>query len=156
MPAPKGNKFAFGCDTSGRPRLWNSPKELEAKIESYFKEMDNNPILIEEIAGKDPVIMVRKQQRTYTIEGLGLYLGCDRKTLLNYSKEEGYEEYFPILARAKQRINDQHITLAMAGIYNANFARFILSNNTSYKNKEEIEVTEKKKYILSRRKKANA
>lgn len=146
MSAPKGNQFAFG-NTGGRPRKWNTPADLQAEVDAYFKECDDNPININEVAGKDPVIMKVPTQRPYTIEGLCLHLGCDRRTLLNYQVEDGYEEYFHIITRAKQMITEQMITMALAGGFNASLTKFLLTNNTEYKDKSEVEVSDKRKDI---------
>lgn len=138
MPAPKGNKFAFGCEKSGAPRLWNSPAEMQQVIDKYFDDTDQRKIIIQQVAGKDPEIVKIPVGVPYSIEGLSDALGCTRQTLLNYQKAEGYEEYFDIVSRAKRKVTRQYIECGLVGSYNANLVRFLLSNNDEYKNKEEI------------------
>lgn len=62
-----------------RPKKIKSVKELEEKISEYFKECDSS--------GKP-----------YTLSGLAVFIGVDRKTLLNYSKDE---RFFPAIKKAK-------------------------------------------------------
>ena len=39
MAAPVGNKYALG-NNGGRPRIYNTPEELEKKIQDYFNHCD--------------------------------------------------------------------------------------------------------------------
>jgi hypothetical protein len=138
MPAPKGNQFALG--NSGRSMQYNSACELENHINEYFNWCDDNPIIEQQWVGKEGTEVLKKKQRPYTIEGLGLHLGVTRQTLLNYTKLEGYEEFFDILLRARQRIVNNNITYGMTGDYNANIVKFSLVNNSEYKEKSETEI----------------
>lgn len=139
MPAPEGNKFALG--NSGKPKEWENADSLKNDIQAYFDSVDKSPYLINEVAGKDPVIMEVPTQRPYTIEGLALHLGVTRQTLLNYQKAEGYEEFFDVLTWAKQVITNQLVTMALVGAVKEGFAKFLLSNNTEYKDRQEIDHT---------------
>jgi hypothetical protein len=134
-PAPKGNKFALG--NSGRAKKFESPEQLKLFIDQYFDWCDANPIIRIEWNGKDPVSCDVPTQRPYTVEGLCLHLDIDRATLLNYQKEKGYEEFFNIITHYKRRITENNITYGMTGAYNANLVKFLLSNNTEYKDKTE-------------------
>ena len=148
MPAPKGNKFALG--NSGREKIFKSPEELERYINDYFVSIDSNPIITKDWVGKDAIMVEREMQRPYTVEGLCLHLDINRQTLLNYQKEAGYEEYFDIITRAKRRITEQMVTFSLAGGYNAGLAKFLLTNNTEYKDKSEISATieAKQTYVI--------
>ena len=55
----------------GRPKIFNDVKEVEEKINAYFNYCE-------------------EKEKPYTMSGLAYYLGIDRKTLLNYSKNEEY------------------------------------------------------------------
>jgi len=82
MGAPKGNKFALGLTNSGRPPLFDSPKELLSRITEYFD-------LIEEPESLEPL----------TITGLCLFLGFEsRQSFYDYEKKE---EYTYIIKRAR-------------------------------------------------------
>ena len=105
MAAPKENKFALG--NSGKPKKWETAEELQDDIDAYFEWCDNNPMeqvhssKIDKETGKPLVFEIA---RPYTIEGLCSFLECSRETLVNYQKEEGYEEYFDTIKRAKNKI----------------------------------------------------
>lgn len=138
MAAPKGNKFALG---HGGSKTWTTAEELKKDLDGYFEACDNDPIFINEVAGKDPVIMKVPTQRPYTIEGLATHLGVTRQTLLNYQKAEGYEVFFDVLTQAKQKITNQYITMGLVGGYKEGLIKFLLSNNTEYKDRQEIDHT---------------
>ena len=54
---------------AGKPLKYKSAKELEVRIEKYWEDCQKN-------------------LRPYTMSGLALALGIDRRTLLNYSNKE--------------------------------------------------------------------
>jgi len=137
MAAPIGNKFAIG--NSGSSKLFETPEDLQNYIDEYFKECDLNPLEEQNWVGKDGEEVLKKTQRPYTIEGLCLHLDIDRKTLLNYQKQEGYEEYFHIVSRAKRKITEQYITHGLAGGFNVALIKLLLTNNSDYKEKTELE-----------------
>lgn len=139
MAAPKGNKFAIG--NSGKPKMFNSPEELEKEIEDYFKWCDDNPIREQNWVGKEGSEVYKTKQRPYLIEGLCLRLNCERQTLLNYEKKPGYEEYFDILTRAKRKITQNNLTYGLTGEYNPRLVQFLLTNNAEYKDKSETDIT---------------
>ena len=58
----------------GRPRAFNSVEELESKINDYFEYCN-------------------KENKPYTMSGLAYYLDVDRKTIVNYTKEEDFSYY---------------------------------------------------------------
>lgn len=142
MPAPKGNKFALG-NKGGQPRCFESVEEFKALVDSYFKWCEDNPIIKYDVckSGENAGDLFEIPiTRPYLIEGLATHLGVDRKTLLNYSKMEGYEEYFHVMHEARQKISTQMFSGAIAGTYNARFVEFLTTNNTEYKNKSESEI----------------
>lgn len=69
----------------GRPKKYNEPNEMQIIIDNYFKDCD-------------------KKHKPYTICGLALALDMDRKSLLNYSKEE---KFFHTIKKAKQKVEQQ-------------------------------------------------
>lgn len=119
MAASKGNKYALGAK-SGRKKLFKSDKELQAAIDAYFSKAD-------------------ELGEPYTVEGLCLALDVDRKTLLNYQKEEGYEEYFHTIKKAKLKVQDNLIKRGLAGVNNSTLTIFLLKNNHEYADKIETE-----------------
>lgn len=139
MAKKKNKSFRIG---PGRPRTWESPEELKADIDAYFKWADDNPIEITYPArtGNDGKPLTYDSARPYTVEGLCRYLGCDRKTLINYQKAEGYEEYHELLDEAKNRIAEQKLERGLAGTSPAAVTIFDLKNNHGYKDTTHVEM----------------
>lgn len=101
----------------GRPLLFKNVKELEEKIDSYFKDEDNKP---------------------YTITDLAVWLDCDRKTLTNYGERD---EFFPTIKRAKTKIEAGIEKGALLGLYNPTFSIFNMKNNFGWQDKQEIDTS---------------
>jgi len=109
----------------GRPRLYNSAEELEVLIDKYFKDCI-------------------KDNRPYTMSGLAYALGMDRRTLINYSKEE---EYFHTIKKAKDFV-EQYVEeklLTNSGVTTG--VIFNLKNNFDWKDKQEIDANVKTQEI---------
>ena len=68
-----------------RPRAFKSVEEVEEKINAYFNYCE-------------------EKEKPYTMSGLAYYLGIDRKTLLNYYKNE---EYFHTIKKARDKVQMQ-------------------------------------------------
>ena len=83
----------------GRPKLYTSVDEVASIIEEYFLYCDNR---IQHIysAKADGVIEVINPA-PYTMSGLALALDMDRKSLLNYSKQE---DFFPTIKKAREKV----------------------------------------------------
>ena len=83
----------------GRPKLYTSVDEVASIIEEYFDYCDNR---IQQVysAKADGVIEVMNPA-PYTMSGLALALDMDRKSLLNYSKQE---EFFPTIKKAREKV----------------------------------------------------
>lgn len=101
----------------GRPKLYEDVESMEKDIEKYFKECD-------------------KKDKPYTVSGLAYALDMDRRSLLNYSKDE---KFFPTIKKAKQKIEQQLEEKGLMGTSNATFTIFNLKNNFDWKDKVENE-----------------
>lgn len=99
----------------GRPRAFNSVEELESKINNYFEYCN-------------------KENKPYTMSGLAYYLDVDRKTIVNYTKDE---EYFPTIKKARDRVQMQLEENALMNISNSTFTIFNLKNNFDWKDRIE-------------------
>lgn len=102
---------------SGRPLKFDDVKELEKKIDEYFKDESNKP---------------------YTITDLAVWLDCDRKTLTNYEKRD---DFFPTIKRAKTKIEAEIEKCALLGLYNPTFSIFNMKNNFGWQDKHEVDTT---------------
>lgn len=137
MAAPKKNKFAIG--NSGKPKQWSTPDELQKDIDKYFDECNDRYIQVYDKV-KQTVVEILKQI-PYTIEGLCEVLDCDRATLLNYEKKEGYEEYFNTIKKAKIKVQRNKVERGLGSESNPAVTIFDLKNNHGYKDKTEVDAT---------------
>ena len=103
----------------GRPKIFNDVKEVEEKINAYFNYCE-------------------EKEKPYTMSGLAYYLGIDRKTLLNYSKNE---EYFHAIKKARDKVQMQ-LEECLYRLGNNSGVIFNLKNNFDWKDKMEVEKTD--------------
>ena len=99
----------------GRPKIFKSVEEVEEKINAYFKYCED-------------------KDKPYTMSGLAYYLDVDRRTIVNYTKEE---EFFPAIKRARDRVQMQLEENALLNKGNPTFTIFNLKNNFDWKDKIE-------------------
>lgn len=100
-----------------RPKLYTSVDKMQEKIEEYFEMCD-------------------EKEKPYTMSGLAYALDMDRRSLLNYSKDE---KFFPTIKRARERVEQQLEENALTGKANATFTIFNLKNNYGWKDNIEVE-----------------
>lgn len=141
MPAPKGNQYALG--NSGKPKLYETPEELERDINGYFDKIDAKIHKQLVTVTKNGDEIYREKAYPYTIEGLCLHLNIQPQTLINYRRRKGYEEYFDTVARAIIKIRDQYVTLGLLGDYENRLLQFVLINICPEDYKQKIEETHK-------------
>ena len=100
-----------------RPKLYDDVKKLQKDIDKYFKMCD-------------------EKEKPYTMSGLALSLGMDRRSLLRY--EELYDEFCPTVKKAKQRVEAQ-LEENLYRLGNNSGVIFNLKNNFNWKDKMEVE-----------------
>ena len=134
---------------TGRPPMYKSAKDVQAKIDTYFEEckgkvlMDDNGCVVRDKYGVPVVI----DSRPPTITGLALALGfTSRQALLNYQAKE---EFVDTITRAKSRVE----CYAEERLYDkdgANGAKFNLANNfDGWKEKQQIEADVKNEVTIN-------
>lgn len=101
---------------AGRPRLYNNVEDLQRDIDKYFEMCD-------------------EKGKPYTICGLSNALDMDRKTLLNYSREE---KYFHTIKKAKQKVQ-QELEENLYRLGNNSGIIFNLKNNFGWKDSVEVD-----------------
>lgn len=101
----------------GRPRAFSNVKELEDMIVKYYERCE-------------------LKEKPLTLSGLAVFIGIDRKTLYNYSKDD---EFFPTIKVAKDIIQADMEERGLSGDSNATFSIFALKNNYGWVNVDKIE-----------------
>ena len=99
-----------------RPKLYTNVEDMEKIIEEYF-------------------IMCDEKEKPYTMSGLAYALDMDRKSLLNYSKDE---KFFPTIKKAKLKI-EQQLEENLYRLGNNSGIIFNLKNNYGWRDQVEIE-----------------
>ena len=102
----------------GRLLKYKSDEELQKAIDNYFKMCD-------------------KKEKPYTITGLGLAIGLDRRQLLEYGEKDVFNNTIKL---AKERVH----AYAEEHLYKSGIAAgviFNLKNNFGWKDKTEVEST---------------
>lgn len=142
----------------GRPLKFKSPEELEKLINAYFDSCEPHPEMVtrwayskktiinkkgedEEVTNYDaPLYQETREELTrgelYTINGLALFLGTNRETILEY---EDRPQFADTIKGAKTRIQKQ-LETALYG-NNVTGVIFNLKNNYGWKDKTEVDTT---------------
>jgi len=123
----------------GRPRLFDSPEQLQDLIDEYFAYCDAQfkTISVEKKDGEIQVIDVPDPD-PYTMGGLAIYLGICKDTLARYAKRE---EFIITITRAREKCEHNKFVGAMKGRFNHHMTKFDLINNHDWKDKSEYSVT---------------
>ncbi len=99
----------------GRPKKYTDTDIVQQKIDAYFKNCDDT-------------------NKPYTMSGLALALDMDRKTLLNYSKDD---KFFLTIKKARNKV-EAYVEERL--FYpNATGVIFNLKNNFEWQDKQELE-----------------
>jgi hypothetical protein len=113
-------------DRVARPKLYSSVEDMKKIIDDYFEMCD-------------------EKEKPYTMSGLAYALDMDRKSLLNYSKDE---QFFPTIKKAKQKVERQLEENALMGKANSTFTIFNLKNNYGWKDNIEVEANTQGKVTI--------
>lgn len=110
----------------GRPMLYDNVEDLQKDIQAYFdscwqyKFNKDGEVVVDEYG--NPIWM---QTIPYTMSGLALAIGMDRRTLLNYEKRD---EFFPTINEAR-KIVERYAETRLYDKDGVNGAKFNLQNN---------------------------
>lgn len=117
----------------GRPKAFETPDDMQEAIDAYFEECDNNVKFDGENYIPDPT--------PYTVTGLAVSLGLDRKTIFTYGKEESHKEFHPVIKKARDKVLENMEVRGLNGESSTAFSIFLLKNHYGYSDKTEQEVT---------------
>lgn len=128
MAAPKGNTYAHAR------LIFKTPEELEKAIDEYFAYCDNRIKTIHTKEGEEVGVNI---PAPYTMAGLAYALGVDRKTIINYKRNE---KYFHAIKKARDKVEEFAETQLYEGKNTAGVI-FNLKNNFDWKDKTEQDIT---------------
>lgn len=117
MAAPKGNLYALG-NGGGRPRIYNTPEDLEVEVISYFQDCVDRKISV-------------------TVTGLALYVGFNSRNMLYEYRAR--DEFSGIIKRALTAV--EHGYELNLHTFNALGAKFALMN-MGWKESQEQHITQ--------------
>ena len=125
----------------GRKPFYNSPEEMQVKIDEYFRLCEGEPLLDKDgtpIRNKYGKI-IRDGRKPPTITGLALALGFNsRQALLNYEAKDAFHD---TVARAKSRVEQYTEERLFDKDGNAG-AKFSLMNNfKGWKEQQDVNMT---------------
>lgn len=110
----------------GRKMKYTDVELFQKKVDDYFNMCD-------------------EEEKPYTMSGLAYYLDLDRKSLLNYSKNE---KFFPTIKKAKQKV-EMMLEEQLYRLGNNSGVIFNLKNNfgwidkVDYNNNDELNKLDK-------------
>jgi hypothetical protein len=121
----------------GRPLIFETVEDMEARIGEYFDYCDNR---IQQVFSKkigDVIEIVNPAP--YTMAGLARALGMDRSTLQDYKarKDKNGKDYLPTIKKARDKVQEDVEQRLMEG--QPAGAIFNLKNNFGYRDKTETE-----------------
>ena len=119
----------------GRPKKFTDPVKLEEKINEFFEFCDSQTRMIVNDKGQTKLVF-----KPYTLSGLQLYLGCDNEVLTDLEKDDVFRN---IIKNARKRVENWVEEKSLTGDINATTAIFNLKNNFGWKDKTEVETTDK-------------
>ncbi|MCL1933964.1 MAG: DNA-packaging protein [Candidatus Azobacteroides sp.] len=120
MSAPKGNKYYMNRQKNGRELIFSSPEELLEKCYPYFEWCDKNPWIKKDVirSGVEVGKLIDiPTQRPYTIEGLCVHIGINRRSFDEYNARE---DFFPVTTHVREIIEANQLEGAVVGAYNHN------------------------------------
>lgn len=120
----------------GRPKKFDDPEVMWKRILEYFKDCDEQSKIIINDKGQTKVVY-----KPYTITGLCLALDIESTTTL--TDYENNPMFSRAVKMAKKIVENWVEEKSLTGDINATTAIFNLKNNFGWKDKTEVETTDK-------------
>jgi hypothetical protein len=131
MAAPKGNKFWELRSKHGRDKIFTEPETLLQAANEYFEYIDTNPLYKSEAKvvslgqgeGSEVQIVDIPIKRPFTLMGLCLFLGVNRKYFIDFEqslKENNKKDndFSQVLTYIHETIYNQKFEGAASNIFN--------------------------------------
>lgn len=139
----------------GRPPMWTSVKDLEQRIEDYFRSCWAPAMTKKRKPGAEKLKaselteddyewvqktdwkgdLVWRRIRPYSVTGLALFLGTNRQTLINYEKKD---KFFDAIKRAKLVIENYVDEATTSGDIQPAPGIFNLKNNFNWTEEQTV------------------
>jgi hypothetical protein len=122
----------------GRPKAFDNCLDLDGLIELYFESsvVEVNDLKLSDFIESDADGTPRfYKQNPITMSGLANFLGVDRKTIVNYTRDD---DFFPTIKRARARVEEYVENYLFTG-KNIAGAIFNLKNNFDWSDKHTLE-----------------
>lgn len=117
-----------------RPPKYDNAEDFAKKVDEYFTWCDSQLRIVETDKGTKFIA------KPYTVSGLCLYLDICRDTLCEYEKIEMFSD---TVKRAKYKIENWIEEKSLQGELNPTVSIFNLKNNFGWKDKQEVESSNK-------------
>ena len=117
----------------GRPKAFNSPKELQRLLDEYFDYCDNDKEIITDSKGN-----IKSIQKPYTMSGICVYLDIHADTWNEYSRKPEFSE---TIKKARKKVENYCEENTITGRLNPIFSIFSLKNNLGWVDKFEVNTT---------------
>lgn len=132
----------------GRPRKFQSPKEMQEAIDAYFESCFRDEPKFVKVGkeyhvlydGEGRPVTERVQHKPFTITGLALALDMSRQDLLNYEQREGYEAFFDTVKKAKARCENYVEEGMLQNTIHPASGCFNMKNNYGWKDQQDINI----------------
>lgn len=112
-----GNKSNYLPFKTGRPRIWETPEDMEKSFIDYCKYLKDNQLEEVDYVGKDADRVIRYKMRPPTVEGFCVWVGSTNTSFYDYQEREGFSG---IIARIKDFCYSNCFDLAAAGFLKEN------------------------------------
>lgn len=134
MAAHKGNEYAKGCETSGRPRTIVSPDDLWELFVEYKESIFNSPYVKKEVTQRANGAELKQIYIDKPLTWDGFELFIDIHSLRDYKKK--YKEFSHIITRIDKEIYNNKFSGAASGLFNSN----IIARDLGLKDRSENDI----------------
>ena len=123
-----------------RYHKFKTAKEMELKIDEYFRVCDEHTITIIKSKKDEPdEVIVKPDPQPYTVPGLAIHLGYSGRSSLQGLKK--HNRFSQVIKKAFSRIENQRLQQALTRKRSEPVSIFDLKCNFGYQEKQQLELT---------------
>jgi hypothetical protein len=127
---------------TGRPRMFNTPKDLWDAFLQYSIDTKANPYMVHDFVGKDGTPVYREKEKPLTFEGFKTWMFLNQADLgfsVNRYFDGTREDFVEIASHIKDIIRQDQVAGGMAGVYNSSLTARLNGLVDKTENKQMIE-----------------